>query len=49
MDILIQRMEMYRIMVEIFYRRLDKQEQLDALTEAAERIKSEVLGEYSSD
>lgn len=45
MDILGKRLEMYRIMALIFYRRIDDKEKVDALLEAAELIKEEVLDE----
>jgi len=36
---------MYRIMALIFFRRIDDKEKIDALTEAAETIRTEVLDE----
>jgi len=43
MDILVDKMEIYRIMSHVFFRRLDKEEVIDALIEAAEQIREEGL------
>lgn len=45
MDLLAMRVEMYRIMAFTFYNKLDNEDKIDALTEAAEKIRVEVLDE----
>ena len=43
MDILMERLEMYIIMSEVFYRRINTEEKVDALLEVAERLKNEII------
>lgn len=49
MDILAKTIEMYRIMAHVFFKHLSKTEKVDAMTEAAEKIREEILIEDKDD
>lgn len=48
-DVLAKTLEIYRIMAHIFFKHLSRTDKVDALTEAAEKIREEILTEEKDD